>query len=103
MQRKLGFPLGFDQPSRANLKYSRGTNNAGRGFNARLGPPPSGKLFPNLAPTLPPRRGRRLLFLFKASCKTKLPVQAEAQMEKAYRNCLWSHSARAARRAEVLA
>src|SRR4051812_21902606 len=69
MQRKLGFPLGFNQSSRANLKYSRGTNNAGRGFKARLGPPPSGKLFPNLAPTLPPRRGRLLLFLFKASCK----------------------------------
>src|SRR3954468_6023407 len=57
------------QSAKPGLKYSRGTNNAGRGFKARLGPPPSGKLFPNLAPTLPPRRGRLLPFLFKASRK----------------------------------
>src|SRR5436305_2563730 len=69
MQRKLGFRLSFNQASRANLKDSRGTNNAGRGFNARLGPPPSGKLFPNLAPTLPPRRGRLLTWALKGICK----------------------------------
>src|SRR3954471_20691262 len=81
---QVRFRLSFNQPKQSRSSY--GTNNAGSGSNARLGPPPSWKPSLNSAPALH-RAGAAFTTIIQGFCKDGVVAPSTTSTVSAHRYC----------------